>query len=138
VEVLLARADTALYSAKDAGRDCCHAHDGQTCVGVEKNVAKNRRKSDCRHRIAPFADGSFPDADMFYFVNCEDVSALGFTFLSSEKPAYDKVLLALDDGAPGSTSATVQHCRNIGVEITPLPGELPVHRSGGGFAEPPS
>jgi diguanylate cyclase (GGDEF)-like protein len=121
VEVLVARADTALYSAKDAGRDCCHAHDGQNCIPVEKSTAPGRRKSDCRQRIAPFVDGNFPDAEMFSSVECEDLSPVGFTFLAREKPAYDKVLVALDEGKGRTcTSATVQHCRNIGTETAPL------------------
>jgi diguanylate cyclase (GGDEF)-like protein len=121
VEVLVARADAALYSAKDGGRDCCYIHDGQHCVSVEKTLVPSRRRSDSKQRIAPFADGTFPDADMFYSVNCEDLSPRGFTFLADGKPAYDKVLLALDNGGSQSyTSATVQHCRNIGTESQPL------------------
>jgi diguanylate cyclase len=33
-EVLVTRADMALYAAKDAGRDCCYIHDGQECVPI--------------------------------------------------------------------------------------------------------
>jgi len=120
-EVLLTRADAALYAAKEAGRDCCHAHDGQTCVAIEKTFVQNRRHNDCRQRIAPFVDGTFPDAAMFHEINCEAVSALGFTFLTHERPNYDNVLLALG-GQSGRafTSAVVKHCRNIGSEITPV------------------
>jgi diguanylate cyclase (GGDEF)-like protein len=121
VEVLVARADAALYSAKDGGRDCCYAHDGQHCVPIEKTQVPSRRRSDSRQRIAPFVDGSFPDADVFYSVNCEELNPRGFTFLADGKPAYDKVLLALDnDGSQSYTSATVQHCRNIGTDAQPL------------------
>jgi diguanylate cyclase (GGDEF)-like protein len=121
VEVLVTRADLALYSAKDAGRDCCHAHDGQTCIPIEKTAVPNRRKSDCRQRIAPFVDGSFPDQDMFHFVKCEDLSPRGFTYLLDEQPSYDKVLLALGDERDRAyTSATVKHCRNIGSDAAPL------------------
>lgn len=31
-EVLVTRADMALYAAKDNGRNCCYIHDGQECV----------------------------------------------------------------------------------------------------------
>jgi len=121
-EVLVARADMALYSAKDAGRDCCQAHDGQGCVAVEKTTSvQNRRRSDCQQRIAPFVDGLFPDADMFHSVNCEEVSAHGFTFLVQERPEYDTVLLALGGERDRAyTSATVKHCRNIGNESAPM------------------
>jgi diguanylate cyclase (GGDEF)-like protein len=120
-EVLVTRADMALYSAKDAGRDCCYAHDGQNCVPIAKTVEQTRRKTDCRQRIAPFMDGTFPEADMFCVVNCEDVSALGFTFLAHENAGYDKVLLALGEGRNCAyTSASVKHCRNIGTDAAPL------------------
>lgn len=120
-ELLVARADMALYSAKDSGRDCCQAHDGQSCVPVEKTATQSRRKSDCQQRIAPFVDGLFPDADMFHTVNCEEVSTRGFTFLVGERPVYDTVLLALGDEHDRSyTSATVKHCRNIGIESAPM------------------
>jgi diguanylate cyclase (GGDEF)-like protein len=121
MEVLVARADAALYSAKDGGRDCCFLHDGQNCVAIEKSPARSRRKSDCRQRIAPFVDGSFPDSEMFYAINCEELSPAGFTFLAQDRPAFDKVLLALDEGKGRAyTSATVQHCRNIGSDTAPV------------------
>ncbi len=121
MEVLVARADAALYSAKDAGRDCCFLHDGQNCTAIEKSAVPARRKSDSPQRIAPFVDGRFPDAEMFYSVNCEELSPLGFTFLAQEKPDYDKILLALDEGKSRAyTSATVQHCRNIGSDTAPV------------------
>ena len=120
-EVLVTRADTALYSAKDAGRDCCHVHDGQNCVALQKIASQNRRKSDSSQRIAPFIDGRFPDAGMFTPVNCENVSQHGFTFLAQESPGFDKVLLALGDGRNRAyASASVKHCRNIGSDNEPL------------------
>jgi len=120
-EVLVTRADLALYSAKDAGRDCCYAHDGQTCVPIEKTTVSGRRKSDCRQRIAPFVDGKFPDQNLFHLVKCEDLSPRGFTYLLHEQPGYDKVLLALGDERDRAyTSATVKHCRNIGSDSAPV------------------
>jgi diguanylate cyclase (GGDEF)-like protein len=120
-EVLVTRADTALYSAKDAGRDCCHFHDGQSCLALEKVVLQGRRKSDSSQRIAPFIDGRFPDAGMFTPINCENVSQHGFTFLARESPGFDKVLLALGDGRNRAyASASVKHCRNIGSDSEPL------------------
>jgi diguanylate cyclase len=120
-EVLVTRADAALYAAKEAGRDCCHFHDGQNCVALQKRVARSRRKSDSSQHIAPFIDGRFPEAGMFTPVDCEDVSQHGFTFVSHESPDFDKVLLALGDGKNRAyASASVKHCRNIGTDVEPL------------------
>lgn len=120
-EVLVTRADTALYSAKDAGRDCCHFHDGQNCTALQKVAVQGRRRSDSSQRIAPFIDGRFPDAGMFTPVNCENVSQNGFTFIAHESPAFDKVLLALGDGRNRAyASASVKNCRNIGSDSEPL------------------
>jgi hypothetical protein len=120
-ELLVARADMALYAAKDAGRDCCQAHDGQGCTAIEKSPVTNRRRSDSQQRIAPFVDGLFPDADMFHAVDCEELSPQGFTFLVEERPLYDTVLLALGDAHDRSyTSATVKQCCNIGTDAAPM------------------
>ncbi len=120
-ELLVARADMALYAAKDAGRDCCHAHDGQGCIAIEKTAPQNRRKSDNRQRIAPFVDGQFPDAEMFFAVDCEELSSQGFTFLVEERPLFDAVLLALGDERDRSyTSASVKQCRSIGNDTAPM------------------
>ena len=119
--MLVTRADTALYSAKDAGRDSCQFHDGQNCVALQKIVAQTRRKSDSSQRIAPFIDGRFPDAGMFTPVVCEEVSQYGFSFLAHELPGFDKILLALGDGRNRAyASASVKHCRNIGTDVEPL------------------
>ena len=121
VDALVARADAALYAAKDAGRDRCYLHDGQACVEIEKTSGSARRKTDCAQRIAPFVDGKFPDSEMFYSIACEELSPQGFTFLAPERPAYDKVLLAPNEGKTHAfMSATVQHCREIGTDATPL------------------
>ena len=117
-EVLMARTDAAVYSAKESGRNCCHLHDGESFLPIEKSYG--RKKSEKSQRIAPFVDGKFPDADMFYSVDCEELSPQGFTFLAPEKPAYDKVLWARDEQNRAYASASVHDCQNIGTEATPL------------------
>ena len=119
-EDLMARTDAALYSAKEGGRDCCHLHDGENFVALEKSVGAGHKDFDSVQRIAPFVDGKFPDSEMFYPVPCEELSAQGFTFLAPEIPDFDKVLWAPDDESREYASATVLHCRNIGSEASPL------------------
>ncbi len=111
----------ALYAAKQAGRNCCCAHDGQACLPVEKQPSLSRRRTDRTQRVAPFINGHFPEPDMFREIDCEDISPAGFTYLLPERPEYDKVLLALGrDRDRAYTTASVQQCRNIGSDAAPL------------------
>lgn len=120
-ELLVTRTDAALYAAKHAGRNCCQAHDGKDCIPVEKIVSETRTRSLESHRIAPFVDGSFPDPDMFHDVKCEELSAGGFTFISRERPEFDKVLMALGgEKSRNYTSASVKNCLNIGSDAAPV------------------
>lgn len=117
---IVGRADAALYAAKQAGRNQCCAHDGLRCHPVEREPGRNPR-SDSKQRIAPFADGRFPEPGMFRDIDCEDFSSTGFTYLVNAIPDYDKVLVALGDSAACAyTTASVQECRNIGVDDMPL------------------
>ncbi|MGQ0635519.1 MAG: GGDEF domain-containing protein [Planctomycetaceae bacterium] len=119
--VLVSRADSALYAAKQAGRNGCWAHDGQACVSVEKQPLLARRRSDRTQRVAPFINGHFPEPGMFREIDCEEISSQGFTYLLPERPDYDKVLLALGrEQDRAYTTASVLQCRNIGSEATPL------------------
>lgn len=119
-EELTARADAALYAAKDGGRDCCYMHDGQNCVPIDKSARQGHGTRGPPQRIAPFIEGSFPESEMFYPVDCEELSPQGFTFLLPEEPAFDKVLWAAEGQNGAYASATVQSCRNIGDETSPL------------------
>jgi diguanylate cyclase (GGDEF)-like protein len=118
---LLGRTDAAMYAAKNAGRNLCQWHDGTKCHPLEKQDPLRRRKANSSQRIAPFVDGQFPEPGMFGDIACEDVSATHFSYVVSERPDYDKVLVALSETADCSyATATVEHCRNIGSPTSPL------------------
>jgi diguanylate cyclase (GGDEF)-like protein len=117
----IARVDAALYAAKQAGRNSCQAHDGAECVAIEKRVLPLKRQSESTQRIAPFVDGNFPEPGMFREITCEDLSATAFTYVVSEPPEYDRVLVSLGEStASAYATATVQDCRNIGTDAAPL------------------
>jgi hypothetical protein len=115
------RVDAALYAAKHAGRNLCHLHDGTQPRPIEKRDPELLGKTDSTQRIAPFVDGRFPEPGMFREIVCEDISAVAFSYVVSERPGYDKVLVALGSAADCAyTTASVGECRNIGSESAPL------------------
>jgi diguanylate cyclase len=117
---VVGRADAALYAAKQAGRNQCQVHDGLRCHPIDREPTQLRR-CESTQRIAPFADGHFPEPGMFRDIDCEQFSSTGFTYLVNEIPDYDKVLVALGESAACAyTTASVQECRNIGVDDMPL------------------
>lgn len=117
----IARVDAALYGAKQAGRNSCQAHDGSRCVPIEKRTLPLKKKAQSMQRIAPFVDGHFPEPGMFREIDCEELSAVAFTFLSSDPPEFDKVLVALGDSADCAyATAMVHECRSIGTESAPM------------------
>jgi diguanylate cyclase len=119
--LVVGRVDAALYAAKNAGRNLCQFHDGRQCVAIEKCDEAPLRRSNASQRIAPFVDGQFPEPGMFCDIVCEDVTSTLFSYVVSEPPDYDKVLVALGESADCAyTTATVEHCRNIGTDASPL------------------
>jgi diguanylate cyclase (GGDEF)-like protein len=120
-QLLINRADAALFAAKQAGRNCSRAHNGKECVVVEKRPLRPLLAENARQRIAPFVDGVFPERDLFCEVECEELTALGFTYLLNERPTYDKVLFDLASrGDQSCATATVLAVRNIGTESMPF------------------
>jgi diguanylate cyclase len=118
---LISRADKALYAAKNGGRNVCFLHDGRVCVPIEKRSKARSQRPESTQRIAPFVDGRFPEPGMFRDISCEAVSAVAFSYVVSERPGYDSVLVALGDTADCAyATATVQECRNIGSDTDPL------------------
>jgi diguanylate cyclase len=118
---VVGRADAALYAAKHSGRNLCQLHDGQKCVPIEKRDLPVAGKSASKQRIAPFVDGRFPEPGMFREITCEAFSSMAFSYVVSEPPEYDRVLVALGSSAECAYStAMVQDCRNIGTDVAPL------------------
>lgn len=54
-----------------------------------------RRSFPYKQRIAPVVDGKLPDRRAFIDVQCKDIAASGFSFLSPTPPASDTVVVAL-------------------------------------------
>jgi diguanylate cyclase len=127
---IVGRADAALYAAKQAGRNQCFAHDGLRCQPIERQPNAPSR-TEATQRIAPFADGHFPEPGMFREIDCEDFSSTGFTYLVNSRPDYDKVLVALgESNSRAYTTASVEECRKIG------PDDMPLYRVNCRFTSP--
>lgn len=121
-ELLVKRTDECLYAAKSAGRNCTFLQNGEKTERVESSPASASQFTyNAIQRIAPFVDGHFPEFSMFCEVECEDISATGFTFLSAELPTYESVILAWETGEEVDyMTASVKNCWNIGTEIDPV------------------
>ena len=71
-----------------------------------------RRAYPYKQRIAPMIDDRLPAQDRFEEVDCRDISAGGFSYLTEVKPDHKEIVVAL--GVPPSLtylSATVLHSR---------------------------
>lgn len=67
---------------------------------VEKPTQRNRRKSprrpfQYRQQVAPYHGGMLPGKASFREVECQDISSTGFSFLSSQLPDFDSIVVAL-------------------------------------------
>lgn len=65
-----------------------------TPSGRERRIA-TRRIFDYRQFVAPYQGGSLPGKASFREVECQDISATGFSFLSSQLPDFDSLVVAL-------------------------------------------
>lgn len=65
--------------------------------GAERR-ASARRPFAFRQHVAPYHGGSLPGKASFREVECQDISSTGFSFLSSQLPDFDSLVVAL--GAP--------------------------------------
>lgn len=94
-----AGAAVAIPPAKSgAGRE---ALKGKTSPEPDgKPTEKNRRKSprrpfQYRQQVAPYHGGTLPGKASFREVECQDISSTGFSFLSSQLPDFDSIVVAL-------------------------------------------
>ncbi|NUQ61987.1 MAG: PAS domain S-box protein [Pirellulales bacterium] len=68
-------------------------------INVERR-SRPRRSYPYRQSIAPVQDGELPDPAEFYQVQCNDIAAGGFSFLSPRPPESASIVVAL--GTPPS------------------------------------
>lgn len=62
--------------------------------GRDRRVA-TRRAFDYRQFVAPYHGGALPGKASFREVECQDISSTGFSFLSSQLPDFDSLVVAL-------------------------------------------
>lgn len=105
---------------------------------VEKAARKNRRQSprrpfQYRQQVAPYHGGSLPGKASFREVECQDISSTGFSFLSSQLPDFDSIVVAL-----GAAPQQIYLWAHI-VSRFPLDdGPAPLYRIGCRFVGPVS
>ncbi|HEX5444085.1 MAG TPA: GGDEF domain-containing protein [Pirellulales bacterium] len=96
---LIERADEALYAAKERGRNCALAHDGEQIIAIEQDHAAVRLPFTELQRVAPYGGGGeLPDEAAFHEVRCHDLSAGGISFLCAEPPDSQSLVVQLGKG----------------------------------------
>jgi len=55
----------------------------------------DRRPYECLQLVAPYRDEKLPDQSQFIRVQCQDLSAGGFSYLVPEAPDYQHLIVAL-------------------------------------------
>lgn len=96
---LVERADEALYAAKERGRNCALAHDGEQIVPIEQDHGAVRLPFTELQRVAPYGGGGeLPNEAEFRDVRCHDLSAGGISFLCAEPPESPTLVVQLGKG----------------------------------------
>ena len=62
--------------------------------GSDRRIS-SRRLFDYRQNVAPYHGGVLPGKASFREVDCQDISSTGFSFLSSQLPDFDSIVVAL-------------------------------------------
>jgi len=145
---LISRAEAALKASKRGDGNCGHYHDGETCQPIapqdsfddraadgdagspeeamaDATPASNRRRAarrsfDYRQFVAPYNGGSLPSKATFREVACQDISATGFSFYSSQLPDFDSLVVALGV-APNLTYMSARIVNRAQVADDPAP-----------------
>ena len=88
-----------------------------------KAEADGRRPFRYKQFIAPFVGSRTPEAHDFFDVQGYDISSDGFSFLTSDLPGFDKLIIAL--GAP--PQATFLSARVVNIEEMSEQDDLRYH-----------
>ena len=87
----------ATEAAEHSGGESNREKPASSPSGAEKRTSP-RREFRYLQRIAPIVDGRVPEDDEFIKVVCCDISAGGFSFLTSRPPEFDELVISL--GSP--------------------------------------
>jgi hypothetical protein len=117
---LVRRADTALYAAKQAGRDCAFASNGAGCTRIEPNLEAFREALE-RTIVVQSTDAHDRDSGVTSRrVRCRELDTRGFTFVAFQRPEADRLVVS-----SGRTETGLKRMARV-VRVTPVgPAELP-------------
>ena len=118
---LVARADQALYAAKNGGRNRAFMHDGTNAIAIAPDASVVRQPFNEQQFIAPYSGaGPLPNDDEFRAVQCHDLSARGLSFLCDQPPEFQKFVVRLGKGTGTYyVLARVANVADVGTEAWP-------------------
>ncbi len=96
VPALVRRADTALYAAKEAGRDCAFAANGGGCARIEPDLEAFREALERTVVLQALTDQFTPVNNERRRIRCRELDDRGFTFVVFQRPSAE--LLAVSRG----------------------------------------